>query len=56
VLEGRIVDLSYAAARALGLPGIGRVKLEAVRDSDPELAKALVAQLQMPVLFAPVAP
>ena len=51
VLEGRIVDLSAAAARAVGLAGVGKVKLEAVRASDPELAKALVAQLQMPALF-----
>ena len=50
VLEGRIVDLSYAAARTLGLGGVGRVRLEAVRDGDPVLARELVAQLQMPVL------
>ena len=53
VLEGRIVDLSYAAARSLGLGGVGRVSLETVRDSDPVLAKALVAQVQFPVLPAP---
>jgi rare lipoprotein A len=51
VTDGRIVDLSYAAARALGLAGLGKVKLEAVRDGDGDLAKALVAQLQIPVLF-----
>ena len=51
VLEGRIVDLSAAAARAVGLAGVGKVKLEAVRESDPELAKALVAQVQMPAPF-----
>jgi rare lipoprotein A len=56
VLDGRIVDLSFAAARTLGLSGLGKVKLETVRDSDPELAKALVAQLQMPVLFHPLVP
>jgi rare lipoprotein A len=55
VTDGRIVDLSYAAAQSLGLGGIGRVKLEAVREGDPDLAKALVAQLQMPVLFDPLA-
>jgi rare lipoprotein A len=48
VFEGRIVDLSFAAARALGLAGVGKVKLETVRESDPELARALVAQLQVP--------
>jgi len=52
VLEDRIVDLSFAAARAVGLAGVGKVKLERVRESDPELAKALVAQVQVPVLFS----
>jgi rare lipoprotein A len=52
VLDGRIVDLSFAAARAVGLSGLGKVKLEVVRESDPDLAQALVAQLQMPELFA----
>jgi rare lipoprotein A len=55
VVEGRIVDLSYAAARAVGLVGVGQVKLEAVRENDPGLAQALVARLQMPLLFSPVA-
>lgn len=55
VLEGRIVDLSYAAARTLGLAGVGKVKLETVRQDDPELAVALMAQLQMPDLFDPAA-
>ncbi len=51
VLEGRIVDLSFAAARVLGMPGIGKVRLEAVRESDPELARSLVAQLHVPPVF-----
>ena len=50
VVDGRIVDLSYAAAQAVGLAGVGRVKLESVRESDPDLDRALVAQLQMPIL------
>ncbi len=52
VPENRIVDLSYGAARAVGLaePGIGKVKLETVRSGDPEMAKALLAQLKMPLL------
>jgi rare lipoprotein A len=54
VTEGRIVDLSYAAAQTLGLIGVGRVRLEAVRDGDPALARELLAQLQMPVLFDPL--
>ena len=48
VLEGRIVDLSQAAARALDLAGLGKVRLERMQDSDPELAQALVARLQAP--------
>jgi rare lipoprotein A len=51
----RIVDLSYAAAQSLGLAGLGKVKLEAVLKGDPDLARALVAQLQLPVLFSPMA-
>jgi rare lipoprotein A len=51
VVEGRIIDLSAAAARVLGLSGIGKVRLEAVRDTDPELAMALVSQLRTPTLL-----
>lgn len=51
VLDGRIVDLSFAAARQLRLAGLGKVRLETIRESDPTLAQALVAQLQMPELF-----
>jgi len=54
VVDGRIVDLSYAAAQSLGLRGVGRVKLEALRDGDPVFAQAMVAQLQFPVLFDPL--
>lgn len=55
VTDGRIIDLSYAAARTLGLAGLGKVKLEAVRGDDPGLAQALVAQLQMPeILITPL--
>jgi rare lipoprotein A len=50
VLDGRIVDLSAAAARAVALGGVGKVKLERVRDNDPELAQALLAEVQLPVL------
>ncbi len=49
--ENRVVDLSYAAARAVGLRGIGKVKLEAVRGGDPQMAKDLVAQLQIPLFL-----
>jgi rare lipoprotein A len=51
VFDGRIVDLSYAAAQTLGLAGLGKVKLEAIRGDDPALAQALMAQLQMPDIF-----
>lgn len=50
VAEDRIIDLSYAAAHAVGLDGTGKVKLEAVSANDPEMARALVAQLRFPVL------
>ena len=53
LVEGRIVDLSAAAARVLGLSGVGKVRLEAVRASDPELAMALVSQLQVPSMLQP---
>jgi rare lipoprotein A len=50
VPENRVVDLSYAAARAVGLAGIGKVKLEAVRGGDPEMARDLVAHLHIPLM------
>jgi rare lipoprotein A len=55
VFDGRIIDLSYAAARTLGLANLGKVKLESVRDDDPALAQAMMAQLQVPDIFAPLA-
>ena len=48
--DDRIVDLSYAAARAVGIHGLGKVKLEPVRGGDPKLARELLAQLQIPLL------
>jgi rare lipoprotein A len=53
VLDGRIVDLSFAAAQAVGLAGIGQVRLEPVRSGDPDMALALMAQLQIPVAILP---
>lgn len=50
VPETRVVDLSYAAANAVGIHGLGKVKLETVRGGDPELEKQLVAQLHIPLL------
>ena len=49
-LDSRIVDLSYAAAQAVGLKGIGRVRLDTMHVGDPELTSALLAQMQMPLL------
>lgn len=50
MVEGRIVDLSMAAAQAVGLRGVGRVKLEALREGDPEMAMAMMAQVHLPLL------
>jgi rare lipoprotein A len=58
----RIVDLSYAAARAVGLRGTGKVKLERVNPKDPEIARILLAQVpdltlpSLPALAPPWAP
>jgi rare lipoprotein A len=53
VPEDRIVDLSYAAAQAVGLAGLGQVKLEPISSGDPALALALLAQLQIPMELLP---
>lgn len=50
----RIVDLSYAAAHAVGLGGTGRVKLERVNPKDPDIARILLAQV--PDLTVPALP
>jgi rare lipoprotein A len=50
VQDGRIVDLSYAAAQAVGLRGIGKVRLDTMHEDDPDLARALMAQVQMPLI------
>jgi rare lipoprotein A len=49
-LDNRIVDLSYAAAKAVGLSGIGKVRLDSMPVGDPELTQALLAQVKMPIL------
>jgi len=49
-LDDRIVDLSYAAAKAVGLAGIGKVRLDSMPAGDPELMQALLAQVKMPVI------
>ena len=44
----RIIDLSYAAAHAVGLDGVGKVKLEVTPGPKLDPASPLVAQLRMP--------
>jgi rare lipoprotein A len=44
----RIMDMSYAAARRLGMEGVAKVRIEEVNPSDPKLAEQMVAQLRLP--------
>ena len=44
--ESLIVDLSYAAARRLGISGLGKVKVEPVSPNDPQMAVQFVAALK----------
>ncbi|HZY62768.1 MAG TPA: septal ring lytic transglycosylase RlpA family protein [Edaphobacter sp.] len=53
VPENRVVDLSYAAAHAVGIKGVAKVKLEPVNSSNPELTKELLAQINIPLLPVP---
>lgn len=46
----RIVDLSYAAARAVGLRSVGKVKLEQVTAPDPVAANVLLARVTDPMI------
>lgn len=41
--ENRVIDLSYAAAQAVGMQGIAKVKLEPLTLKDPEVAQAVLA-------------
>jgi rare lipoprotein A len=45
MVGNRIIDLSFAAARAVGLAGTGKVKLERVNIADPEVVRSFMAQL-----------
>jgi rare lipoprotein A len=47
VAPSLIVDLSYAAAKKLGVGGTAKVKIEAVPTAEPKEATQLVAQLPM---------
>jgi rare lipoprotein A len=55
MVDSRIVDLSYAAARFVGLGGTGKVKLERVSPKDPEIAKGMLSQLSS-VAFSQLVP
>ena len=46
VAESLILDLSYAAARKLGINGLGKVKVEEVAPNDPQMAQQLVAMVR----------
>ena len=43
----RVVDLSYAAAHAVGIGGVGQVTLEALNPSDPVIASTIAANVTM---------
>jgi len=50
-VEGRIIDLSYAAAQAMGMPGIARVRLEILglgSTSEPALFAVQVGAFRDP--------
>ncbi len=55
MVESRIIDLSYAAARAVGIGGTSKVKLEQVPANDPEVARVLIAQVT-PFIFPRLLP
>jgi rare lipoprotein A len=50
--EDRIVDLSYGAAKAVGITGLGKVKLETLRPGDSEMMHQLMAQIRLPLVAA----
>jgi rare lipoprotein A len=52
VPEDRIVDLSYGAAKALHITGLGKVKLETLRPGDSDMMHQLIAQIRLPVVEA----
>ena len=45
VITSRVLDLSYAAARMLGLGGVGRVSLQQVRQDDPQTINEMLAEM-----------
>lgn len=53
VPQSRILDLSYAAARKLGIGGTARVKVEPVSTNDPSLMASLTNDVHLPDLAHP---
>jgi rare lipoprotein A len=51
----RILDLSYAAAKQLGIGGTAKVKVEAVAANDPAVVAELVNQVKIPLVNDPMA-
>ena len=51
VPDNRIVDLSFAAAKALHISGLGKVKVETLRPNDSEMMSQLMAQVRLPGLI-----
>lgn len=51
VPDNRIVDLSFAAAKALHISGLGKVKVETLRPNDSEMMRQLMAQVRLPGLI-----
>jgi rare lipoprotein A len=51
VPENVLLDLSYAAAKKLGIGGVAKVKVEPFRADDPVVAKALVAEVRPPQIL-----
>jgi rare lipoprotein A len=51
-----ILDLSFGAAKKLGVAGLAKVRIEEVNPTDPKLAEMMVAQLHMedPAVVQPV--
>jgi rare lipoprotein A len=56
MVEGRIVDLSFAAAQALNISGLGKVSLELVKADDPEPYMEEISQMQAPPLIPKLVP
>jgi rare lipoprotein A len=46
VPESQVVDLSYAAARKIGISGLAKVRVEAIPADDPKLLDQLVASVR----------